>query len=171
MQASAIRSAGNGVDVHMTAFAHYGGGTTNITRTWALRTDLDSNKFAPTVTGNGTYVWTVNVKAQSDSTQPFQATFCVTEMETGVIDTPPPTLYDPSTTTKSVNAWLAELSPFGGDAVLSRGLVNSWFRFWFNTEHDGNAVRAHVTYHRITLRNTITAGNWVAPIITPSMSR
>ena len=32
----------------------------------------------------------------------------------------------------------------------SIGLANSWFQFWFNTEHDG--------------------GNFVAPAITPSMS-
>lgn len=45
--------------------------------------------------------------------------------------------------------WFAELNVPAGISH-PEGLYNSWYQFWYNTEHD--------------------AGNWVAPVITPSIS-
>jgi hypothetical protein len=85
-------------------------------------------------------------------------------------------LFDYGPTTANVDGWLAELSvpssppppslhtatslaegdsgDMGTGKNVARdgrfGVYNSWFQFWFNTEHD--------------------AGYWIAPVITPSKS-
>ena len=116
MHATASLSSDGAVDVVMAAVAEYAGASLLINRTWAVRTDI-AHEHATLVNGSS-YAWELELPQEAASDSPFEATFCITEMETGVGPSAPPlTHFDPAPTTRNIDAWLAELTPLGGDPV------------------------------------------------------
>ena len=153
-----VRALGTAVVVDISAYSQYGTPDgnhkyahgkayppTNLDRHWVIRT---SAGVSPVIEKMN-YNWHVPVKGDGGI---VEATFCVIEMQEPVPAqlTPCPVYAEGVLkTTENIDGWFAELSLPAG--VTNRaGLYNSWFQFWYNTEHD--------------------AGNWTHPMITPSMN-
>ena len=140
---NSVRVLGTAVVVDVSAYSQYGSPDgnhkyarnkayppTNLDRHWVIRT---STGVSAVIEGEMGYNWNVPVKGGST----VEATFCVTEMQQSVpVTLPPcPTYADGvKATTANIDDWFAELSLPAG--VTNRGeLYNSWFQFWYNTEH------------------------------------
>jgi hypothetical protein len=122
MHATASLSSEGAVDVVMAAVAEYAGESLFINRTWAVRTDIAHARA--TLVNGSSYAWEFELPQKVGSDSPFEATFCITEMETGVGPSAPPmTHFDPSPTTRNIDAWLAELTPIGVDPVPPRWVL------------------------------------------------
>lgn len=151
MNASLQRGPGGSAVVSISAFSVYGddGARLSIDRHWQLYTD---RRDATLSTAGGEYAWDVPLAGGASNES---VVFCMKESEAAPPATPPPAaVYNRSATTASIDGWLRELRPLPATAAASptvlRQYWGSWFRFWFNTEHD--------------------AGNWLRPVVTPSMS-
>ena len=143
---------------------------TYLNRSWVVSTSLTTDPVVSAA--DGSYYWETDLSSESRRSD---VTFCVTEVEAPrAVPDPVPAapVFNYSLTTANVDGWLAELSvpsappppplsTMSLSPALSKekekesdksasGVYNSWFQFWFNTEHD--------------------AGHWIAPVITPSKS-
>eukprot|EP00055_Hartaetosiga_balthica_P012204 m.58572 g.58572 ORF g.58572 m.58572 type:complete len:657 (+) comp7870_c0_seq1:95-2065(+) len=113
---------------------------------WLVQSSLDQQ---PQV-NNGSYYWHLTVLGGTQN----ELNVCITELE----DTQPkpqPVPFPPlnmSATTNAVQSWLDEAAILPSNVPKSTLITyyTAWFQFWFNTERAG--------------------GNWIKPIITPSMS-